>query len=49
MASVPQYLQWGVVQISVPNLVVIGLMILVFVLSVVVPYPRGRQGGRGER
>jgi len=33
---------WGVVQISVPNLIVIGLMVLVFVLAVLVPFPKGR-------
>ncbi len=36
------YVHWGVVQISVPNLIVIGLMVLVFVLAVLVPFPKGR-------
>ena len=36
------YLHWGVVQISVANLVVIGVMVLVFVLALVVRFPKGR-------
>ena len=36
------YLHWGVIQISLANLVVIGLMLLVFVLAVVIPFPRRR-------
>jgi hypothetical protein len=36
------FLDWGVVQISLANLIVIVLMLLVFVLAVVVPLPRGR-------
>jgi len=36
------YLQWGVIQISLANLVVIGLMISVFVIALVLPFP-GRE------
>jgi hypothetical protein len=36
------YLHWGVIQISVANLVVIGVMLLVFVLAIVLPFPKGR-------
>ncbi|MFI6844181.1 hypothetical protein OG535_39130 [Kitasatospora sp. NBC_00085] len=36
------YVHWGVVQISVANLVVIGLMVLVFVAAVLLPFPKGR-------
>ncbi|MGW7448423.1 hypothetical protein [Kitasatospora sp. NPDC054795] len=39
------YIHWGVVQISVANLVVIALMILVFVLALLLPFPRGRRRG----
>lgn len=35
--------EWGFIQLSVPNLIVIGLMIVVFVLALVVPFP-----GHGE-
>jgi hypothetical protein len=37
------YLHWGVIQISVANLIVIGLMLLVFVLALVLPFPGGRR------
>jgi hypothetical protein len=36
------YIHWGVVQISLANLVVVALMILVFVLAIVLPFPKGR-------
>ena len=37
---------WGFIQLSGPNLIVIGLMIVVFVLALVVPFPgHGRRGG----
>ena len=39
------YVHWGVIQISVANLVVIGVMVLLFVLAVLLPFPKGR--GRG--
>ncbi|WP_158684522.1 MULTISPECIES: hypothetical protein [Amycolatopsis] len=35
------YLHWGVIQISVANLVVILLMLLVFALAIALPFPRG--------
>ena len=37
-----KYLDWGPVQISVGNLVVIGVMILLFVLAIALPFPKGR-------
>jgi hypothetical protein len=37
------YLHWGVVQISIANLAVIGLMLLVFVLALLLPFPGGRR------
>jgi len=36
------YLNWGVIQISVANLVVVGIMLLVFVLAILLRFPRGR-------
>ncbi|HEV3172102.1 MAG TPA: hypothetical protein VGZ32_17255 [Actinocrinis sp.] len=36
------YVHWGVIQISVANLVVVGVMLLVFILALVLPFPRGR-------
>lgn len=38
------YVHWGVIQISVANLVVIAVMIAIFVLAILLPFPRG-----GER
>lgn len=36
------YLHWGVVQISVANLVVIALMVAAFVLAILLPFPKDR-------
>ena len=36
------YVHWGVVQISVANLVVIGIMLALFVLALLLPFPKGR-------
>jgi hypothetical protein len=38
------YLHWGIVQISVANLVVIVLMIAVFVVALFAPFPRRKRG-----
>jgi len=38
------YVHWGVIQISLANLVVIGLMIVIFLAAILLPFPRG--GGR---
>ena len=35
------YLTWGIFQISVPNLVVVSLLVLVFALALVLPFPGG--------
>jgi hypothetical protein len=47
MASIlggkPHYIHAGWFQISVANLVVILLMIVVFVLAIVLPFPGGRE------
>lgn len=37
------YLHWGVIQLSVANLVVILLMVAIFVAAVLLPFPKGRQ------
>ena len=47
MSTVPVYLQWWFIQISVPNLIVIALMLVVFILALILPYPHpGKRGGR---
>ena len=37
------YFSWGPVQISVGNLVMIGIGLLLFVLALVIPFPKGRK------
>lgn len=37
------YVHWGVISISVANLLVVVLMILLFVLALVVPFPAPRE------
>jgi hypothetical protein len=37
-----RYLHWGVIQISVANLVVIAIMLLLFAAALFLPFPRGR-------
>ena len=34
-----KYIAWGVIQISVANAIIIGVMILLFILALVVPFP----------
>lgn len=36
------YFHWGVVQISLANLLVIIAMVVIFVLALVLPFPHGR-------
>ena len=37
------YVHWGFVQISVANLVVIAIMIVLFVLALLLPFPGNRR------
>jgi hypothetical protein len=39
-----RYIHWGFIQISVANFVVILLMIAVFVLAILLPFPRRKRG-----
>lgn len=39
------YIHWGFVQLSLANLVVIALMVVVFILALVLPFP-GRRNDR---
>lgn len=36
------YIHWGAVQLSIANLVVILLMLVVFVLAILLPFPHHR-------
>jgi hypothetical protein len=46
------FLHWGVIQISLTNFVIIVLMLVIFVLALVLPFPQGKGGpdeeDRGE-
>jgi hypothetical protein len=42
VVAAPHYLEWGVVQISLGNLLVILAMIVVFVLALLLPFPGRR-------
>lgn len=33
------YLQWGWLQVSTPNAIIIAVMVIVFVLALVLPFP----------
>lgn len=35
-----KYISWGVVQISVANLIVIGVMIVLLVAAILLPFPK---------
>ena len=37
------YLHWGVIQISLANALVILLMLVVFALALVLPFPKGKE------
>ena len=41
-----RYVHWGFIQISVANLVVIILMVVVFLLAILLPFPRRKRGGQ---
>ncbi len=40
------YVHWGFIQMSVANLVVIGLMVTVFVAAILIPFRRHGGGSR---
>ncbi len=40
------YIHWGFIQMSVANFVVIVLMVVVFVLAIVLPFPKRKRGGQ---
>lgn len=35
------YLHWGVINLSVTNLAIIGAMLVIFVLALLLPFPHG--------
>lgn len=42
------YLDWGVIQISLTNFLIIVGMVVVFVLALLVPFPGGHGDGTDE-
>jgi hypothetical protein len=42
MDAPAHYFDWGFIHISYPNLIVIGLMILLFAIALVAPFPHER-------
>jgi hypothetical protein len=44
MDSPASYLHWGFILISVPNLLVIAAMIVLFAIALVAPFPHGDEG-----
>ncbi len=43
------FLHWGVVQISLANFLVIIMMIVLFILALVIPFPHGRSDAEERR
>jgi hypothetical protein len=43
------YVNWGVIQISVTNAVVIAIMVVVFVLALVIPFPKHGNDRSGRK
>ena len=41
-----RYIHWGFIQLSWANFVVIVLMVVVFVLAILIPFPRHKGRGR---
>ena len=46
--SAGRYVVWGVIQLSVANLIIIGVMLALFVLALLVPFP-GRHSDQPEK
>jgi hypothetical protein len=39
----PAFFHWGVIQISVANFIVICIMLALFILAILLPFPKGRR------
>ena len=48
MDSPTTYFQWGFILISVPNLLVIVGMIVLFAVALIAPFPHGGDGDDGR-
>ncbi len=47
MEAPAHYFDWGFIHISYPNLLVIGLMIVLFAIALVAPFPHGKGDRNG--
>ena len=43
------YINWGFIQISVANLIIIGVMIVMFVAALLLPFPGHRSNRSGQK
>jgi hypothetical protein len=43
------YFHWGFILISVPNLLVIGGMVVLFAIALIVPFPHAEEGEDGKK
>ena len=41
-----KFFDWGFVSVSIPNLIMIGLIVVLFVLALVVPFPTHKEDGK---
>jgi hypothetical protein len=49
MDTPAQYFHWGFILISVPNLVVIGGMVVLFAIALIAPFPHSEGGDDGSK
>lgn len=49
MTAAGHYVHWGVVNVSVTNILIIGAMIIVFILALLVPFPKPHEDEPEER
>jgi len=49
MDSPATYFHWGFILISVPNLIVIGGMVVLFAIALVLPFPHAEEGEDGKK
>jgi hypothetical protein len=43
------YLHWGFILISWPNLLLIGLMVVLFALALILPFPHGSSTAKEDK
>ncbi len=48
MDSPATYIHWGFILISLPNLLVIAGMVVLFAIALVAPFPHGKEGDDGR-